>query len=79
MTKKDKFIQMVNTMLPYIAEHDSRVDQNNYDLIASVLGKAYKVKEGDLDHQYGNLSDKVVDFITYQLYITPNKPVWYSG
>lgn len=46
----------------------------------NVLGKALKVTDRELQHPSPpNVSDKVREFIDYQLYITKTRPVWYEG
>lgn len=49
------------------------------DMVADTLGKAWKVTDRELQHQKGNISDKALDFINYQFYLTKTKPVWYEG
>ena len=73
--KKLQFIEMVHTLCILY--------QNKYNIpiykLATVMGKSYKVTATDMLHHVGNLSDKALDFVNYQLYLTDERPDWYTG
>jgi hypothetical protein len=79
MTKKQKkFVHVVGVLVPLVVEWVADGKVLPIDTAACVA-KAWSVTDRELSHTHGKVSDKAVEFIYYQLYITDDKPVWYEG